>query len=297
MHQPRVTLVSEGNFAKGVRDRGTRPMSKQGINTRMWRLAATIVAICLMSGCTGGGQQMRVEPRADILRIGVSTNYPPLIFKQEDRVVGVEADLGSALAARLGKEPVFVEVPWHDQVNQLISGGTDIIMAGMSVTEDRLYKINFSRAYFKTGQMALVGNRPQFKNMANFAALRAQVVVMRVGVVSDTTGEAYVMENLNMAKKIERYATSAAAVEALKNNTIDMLVYDGVAVLMLESENTRFGFKKVPLFLTDEYLAWGVAKDNAELLDAANQFLEEARANGALREILSRWIPNISDLE
>ena len=81
-------------------------------------------------------------------------------------------------------------------------------MAGMSVTEERLYRINFSKAYFKTGQMVLVANKPVLQHLDNFPALRAQVVSLRVGVVENTTGEIYVMENLNMARKVVRRAST-----------------------------------------------------------------------------------------
>lgn len=265
----------------------------------LWGTVIVLIIMGVVAGCASGNKAAQVAPMPDesILRIGVSTNYPPLIHKQGEDVIGVEADLARELAAYLGKKPVFVEVAWVDQIDKLMAGETDIIMAGMSVTEARIYKINFSKAYFKTGQMVLVGNKPQFQQLKNLPALRAQVVAMYVGVVNGTTGEIFAMENLNMARKIVPYKTSAAALEALKQHKIDMMVYDGVAVLMLEKTHQEYGFKKIPVFLTDEYLAWGVRKDDDALLQSANDFLDEIKRNGTLKEILSRWIPNIGDLK
>jgi polar amino acid transport system substrate-binding protein len=260
-------------------------------------LAMILMISGLVAGCAGSSEKAAVPADESILRIGVSTNYPPLIFKQGEEVKGAEADLARELAAYLGKKPVFVEVEWADQIDQLVAGNTDIIMAGMSVTQERMYRINFSKAYFKTGQMALVDNKPVFQHLDNFAALRAQVVSMRVGVVENTTGEIYVVENLNMARKIVRYKSSAAALDALKGDKIHMLVHDGVRILMLEAANKSYGFKKIPLFLTDEYIAWGVRKNDDALLKSANTFLDEIKRNGKLKDILSRWIPNLSDLE
>jgi polar amino acid transport system substrate-binding protein len=263
----------------------------------MWALAMILIFSGLVTGCAGSGERIAVPADESILRIGVSTNYPPLIFKQGEEIKGAEADLARELAAYLEKRPVFVEVAWEDQVNRLVAGETDIIMAGMSVTEDRLYQINFSKAYFKTGQMVLVGNKPQFQHLNNYPALRAQVVAMYVGVVKNTTGERYVMENLSMANKVVRYQTSEAAAKALVENKIDCFVYDGVGVLMLEAANRQHGFKKIPLFLTDEYIAWGIRKNDNDLLTSANTFLDEIKRNGKLKKILSQWIPNLSDLE
>jgi len=273
-----------------------KQMLRHGNKRWLWGAGAVLMIMCTVVGCATGNKPAQVAPEEGILRVGVSTNYPPLIYKQGEEVAGAEADMARELAAYLGKKPVFVEVNWEDQIDQLVAGETDIIMAGMSVTQARMYEIDFSKAYFKTGQMVLVGNRPQFQHLNNLPALRAQVVAMHVGVVKGTTGEIFVMENLNMANSIKRYKTSAEAVKGLKQHKIDMLVYDGVAVLMLEQTNQKYGFKKIPLFLTDEYLAWGVRKNDVALLESANDFLDEIKGNGKLKEILSRWIPNLSDL-
>ena len=211
--------------------------------------------------------------------------------------MGAEADLARELAAYLGKKPVFVEVAWADQIDRLVAGETDIIMAGMSVTQERLYRINFSKAYFKTGQMVLVANKPVFAHLDNVMALRAQVVSLRIGVVENTTGEIYVMENWSMARKVVRYKSAAAAIEALRGDKIHIFVHDGVSILMQEAANKQYGFNKIPVFLTDEYIAWGVRKGDDALLKSANTFLDEIKRNGKLKDILSRWIPNLSDLE
>jgi polar amino acid transport system substrate-binding protein len=270
--------------------------SGRGIENRLWGAVMILIITGLVVGCAGGSEKVQVPRDDSILRIGVSTNYPPLIFQQDGDIRGVEADLARELAAYLGKKPVFVKVDWEDQIHQLVAGETDIIMAGMSVTQERLHQINFSKAYFKTGQMVLFVNKPVFQYLDNFPALRAQVVSMHVGVVENTTGEVYVMDHLSMARKVVRYKTSAAAVEALKGDKIHMLVYDGVGVLMLEAANKQHGLKKIPLFLTDEYIAWGVRKNDDALLKSVNTFLDEIKGNGKLKAILTRWIPNIGDL-
>jgi len=272
-------------------------MLKQGLDIRTLGLVLILMFAGIVAGCAGSSEKSVIPPDESILRIGVSTNYPPLIFKQGEDIVGVEADLARELAAYLGKKPVFVEVTWADQIDQLMAGATDIIMAGMSVTEERLYRINFSKAYFKTGQMVLVANKPVLQHLDNFPALRAQVVSLRVGVVENTTGEIYVMENLHMARKVVRYKSSAAAIEALKGDKIHLFVHDGVRIFMLEAANQQYGFKKIPMFFTDEYLAWGVSKNNDALLTSANAFLDEIKGNGKLKKILSQWIPNIGDLK
>ncbi len=75
-----------------------------------------------------------IEADPGILRVGVSPDAPPLIFKQNDKISGLEAEMAMALADYLEKTAVFVEVPWEDQIPALLDNRTDIIMSGMSVT-------------------------------------------------------------------------------------------------------------------------------------------------------------------
>ena len=84
------------------------------------------------------------ETRGTELRVGIAPDYPPLAFKENGNILGVEPDLARALAHQLGVELVLVETPWEDLVPSLQQGRIDVIMSGMSVTEER------SRAVSKT---------------------------------------------------------------------------------------------------------------------------------------------------
>lgn len=71
------------------------------------------------------------------LRVAISPDYPPLAYKALGRVVGVEADLANQLGKELGKQMVFEEAPWPELINLLLQERADIIMSGMSITNER----------------------------------------------------------------------------------------------------------------------------------------------------------------
>ena len=112
-----------------------------------------IVAYTLVLSACAAAPTAVVEADPGILRVGVSPDSPPLIFKQNDEISGLEAEMAVALANYLEKTAVFVEVPWEDQIPALLANRTDIIMSGMSVTLARQYEIAFSKPYFKSGLM------------------------------------------------------------------------------------------------------------------------------------------------
>ena len=70
-----------------------------------------------------------------------------------------------------------------------------------------------------------------------------------------------------------------------------MLIHDGPIVLMLAAENESAGLTVLPSLMTEEYLAWGIPKNDVALLDSANRFIEKLQKDGRLDKIVKRWIP------
>jgi len=145
--------------------------------------------------------------------------------------------------------------------------------------------------------LVLVGAKEKLKHLNNYAALEAQVVALEVGVVTGTTGEGWAREYLRSAGGIVRFKTAAEALQALKSFKIDIMVHDGVSILMLQATSGGSGLKMIPMFFTEEYLAWGLRKSDDTLLKSTNSFLEQIKRDGTLKQILSKWIPNIIDLQ
>jgi polar amino acid transport system substrate-binding protein len=223
--------------------------------------------------------------------VGVSTNAPPLIYKEGKKIVGLEAELANEFADYLGRTVSFIELDWEDQIPALLENRTDIIMSGMSITKMRRMRIAFSKPYFRTGQMALIRKRDSGRYPHGYYSIFGWTVRIVIGVVKGTTGETFVKENLGRAKKIISYSTSKEAIPNLSDGKIDMIIHDAPIILMLAAENERQGLVPLPSLLSEEYLAWGLRKTEVELLKSANTFLEKMRKDGRLDSIINRWIP------
>jgi polar amino acid transport system substrate-binding protein len=250
-----------------------------------------LAALILLAGCAPTAQKTAasgaIAPDANTLRIGVSTNAPPLIFRQGENIVGLEADLARELATYLGKSPHFAELQWEDQIPALLENRIDIIMSGMSATALREVRIAFTLSYFQSGQMALVRREDSARystGLFSFATSSA------IGVIKNTTGEYFVETQFSNVKR-KRYTNSRAAVKDLINKDIDMFIHDAPLVLYLASENEGKGLTVLFALLTQEPLAWGIRKDNVELLESANNFLRSINQTGRLNQIIKYWIP------
>jgi polar amino acid transport system substrate-binding protein len=254
-------------------------------------LSITLTALSLLSGCAPTGQNTAastsIPPGKNILRVGVSTSSPPLIFRQGNKIVGLEADLAVELAKYLGKSLRFVELEWDDQIPALLENRIDIIMSGMTSTPLRKVRVDFTVPYFESGQMALIRRTDAARystGLFSFATSSA------IGVIRDTTGEYYVETQFSSIKK-KSYKNSSAAVEDLIEKDIVMFIHDAPMIIYLASENESRGLTFLFALLTKEPLAWAVSKDNAELLKSANSFLQTINDEGKLKKIINRRIP------
>jgi polar amino acid transport system substrate-binding protein len=266
-------------------------MGKISCIIRLWVLFFTLTALLLSAGCAPTDQNTAkpktIQPDKNVLRVGVTANSPPLIFKQGDKIVGLEADLARELSIYLDKSLRFIELKWEDQIPALLENRIDIIMSGMTITTLREIRIAFSIPYFESGQMALIRRMDAARfstGLFTFATSSA------IGAIKDTTGEYYVETQFSSVNR-KLYKNSNAAVKALINKDIDIFIYDGPMILYLASENENNGLTALFTKLTKEYLAWGIRKENVELLDSANNFLRTANNEGKLNKIIKFWVP------
>ncbi len=250
-----------------------------------------MIACCLFAalaaGCAGPEQlekpSQTIPPDESILRVGVSVKAPPLVFKDNQQIVGLEADFARELADYLGKKLVFVELEWKDQIPALLDNRIDIIMSGMTITEERMMRISFSDPYFVSGQMAMIRS----VDVLRFVTMRQDG---RFGYVRRTTGEDFIKKYFPSVPK-SGFAISEDGVKALIDKRIDVLVHDGPIILYLASKYAAEGVTPVYNVFTEEYLAWGIRRENVELRENANSFLESIKKDGQLDAIIEKWIP------
>lgn len=261
-------------------------------SSRRWLVLICFLAgLHLLVGCAAPGQHSvkstASPPDVNILRVGVSANAQPLVYRQGNTIVGLEADFARELAKYLGKSLQFIEFDWEDLIPALMANKIDIIMSGMTRTTLREVRISFCIPYFQSGQMALIRRADAARFSTGIFTLTTSSAI---GVIKNTYGEYFVDEQYSSVKKIA-FSTSQPAVKALIDKRIDMFIYDGPMVLYLASANEINGLTALFSPLTEETLAWAVRKDNKELLDSANNFLKTINEDGRYKKLIQHWIP------
>ncbi|HEY7141691.1 MAG TPA: transporter substrate-binding domain-containing protein, partial [Methylomirabilota bacterium] len=110
-----------------------------------------------------------------------------------------------------------------------------------------------------------------------------------VGVIERTTGDVFVQKNFTNARRVALSIASDGAL-ALRRRTIDVFVHDGPAIAWLVSANEA-DLTGIWQPLNRENLAWGVRRDDPQLLAQVNDILAAWRRDGTLNDVLVRWLP------
>jgi ABC-type amino acid transport substrate-binding protein len=219
------------------------------------------------------------------LRIGVTPDYPPLVFRQNNSITGIEADLAKKLAAALKRPVRFVVLNWDDEIPALLDGRIDIIMSGMSVTRARGVRINFTEPFLKSGLVAAFRAEDAYKYPTKDSILQTYD---SVGSVQGTIGEAFVQKTFIVKKSA--YPKAKDGAYELKRRSIDIFINDAPLIVWLVSENEA-DIAALWEPLTEDQYAWGVRKEDEQLLMEINSILKEWKLSGALNEVLRKWLP------
>jgi polar amino acid transport system substrate-binding protein len=264
-----------------------------------WAVLAGLGLILVLSGC-GSQDTKTVAARPDVtpqtdaraaapqpaLRVGMAPNYPPVVFKEQDRLTGLEVDLARGLDKELGRRIELVELGWEALIPALEAGQIDVIMSGMSITEGRKLRVRFVEHYLKTGQMSITrkADRLQLGSPSLLSLTRR-----RVGFIAGTTGEAYVQERLPQAEHVPLSSTDEG-LNALRTGTIDAFIHDAVTAWRVGEHEATDTLTASFFPLTEEYLAWAVRKTDDNLYRDLSGVLERWRRSGQLREMFRKWL-------
>lgn len=246
----------------------------------MWKsLIASLLGLALYAAVT------QAEDRP--LRVGTAADIQPLVYQADGRIVGLEADFARFLEAQLGRKIQWQVLPAMELLPALARGELDLAMSGLTITAEREQQVEFTRPYLTTGQMAIIRTddaaRLHNPNKLFSTGLRA-------GFVRNSAAESYVKTQLGAAEP-HPCAAAADCLQALLDRRIDVFIGDA-AISWSIATQTRYG-ELMSLYrpLTEEFLAWAVARDNTSLREQLNEALREMKRQPLFEHMLNRWIP------
>lgn len=216
-------------------------------------------------------------------KLTMSTNaaFPPYEMTTDSGdFEGIDVEVAGAIAEKLGLELQVDDMDFDAALLAAQNGKSDIVMAGVTVTDERQKVMDFSDTYAEGIQSIIV---PEDSDIASADDLTGKAI----GTQRGTTGYIYCTDDFGEDNVIA-YDDGLTAVQALNNGQVDAVVIDNAPAKSFVEANP--GLKILDTAYAQEDYAIGVAKGNTALLDAINSALEELQADGTLQAIVDKYI-------
>ncbi len=211
------------------------------------------------------------------LRVGFESGYMP--FEMTDKkgnFIGFDMDFGRRLAKSMGVKFVPVNTAWDGIIPALMTDKFDIIMGGMTITQERNLKILFSDPYIVVGQTILLNKKHEGK-VLSFKDLNDPKYILTSRMA--TTGEQAIKKYIPKATYKAFESEAEAGMEVI-NGKADAMVYDlpFCGVLYGSQGRGKTVFLNEPF--TYEPLAWAINKGDPDFLNYLNNFLRQSKGDG-----------------
>ncbi|MCD8083457.1 MAG: ABC transporter substrate-binding protein [Clostridiales bacterium] len=215
-----------------------------------------------------------------MLTMSTTAAFPPYEMTTDDGgFEGIDVEIATAIAEKLGLELQIDDMDFDSALLAVQQGKSDIVMAGVSVTEDRLLVMNFSDSYATGVQVVIVpeGSEVTVDTLGDYI----------IGTQRATTGNIYCTDDYG-EDHVVAYDNGITAVQALMNGQVDCVVIDSAPAQ--EFVNANAGLTILDTEYVSEEYAIGMAKGNTALVDAVNNALEELTADGTIQSIVDKYI-------
>jgi polar amino acid transport system substrate-binding protein len=193
------------------------------------------------------------------------------------------------MAKAMGVKFVPVNTAWDGIIPSLITDKFDIIVSGMTITQERNLKINFADPYIIVGQTILLNKKHEGK-VTSYRDLNdpKYIVTSKLG----TTGEQAVKKSIPKCTYKSFETETEAAMEVLTGKA-DAYVYDkpNCVVFMAEQGADKLVFLDEPF--TYEPLAWAIRKGDPDFMNWLNNFLRQFKNDGRYDQIYNKWIKSV----
>lgn len=237
------------------------------------------------SGSAAGSALTTVE--AGKLIMSTNASFPPYeMVKDDGSFEGIDVDIASKIAEKLGLELEVMDMDFTAAVNAPAEGKADMCMAGLTVNDERKKNLDFSDTYANGVQVVIVPENSDITSVDDLANDKM------IGTQEGTTGYNYCSASPEDGgygeDHVIAYTNGATAVQALLAGKVDCVVIDSQPAQEYVKANP--GLKILDTEFTNEDYAIAVAKGNTALLDAINGALNELISDGTVQTIIDSYI-------
>ncbi|MEM9427642.1 MAG: transporter substrate-binding domain-containing protein [Pseudomonadota bacterium] len=211
----------------------------------------------------------------DVVRMGTEGAYPPWnLINDNGEIDGFERELGDELCARAELTCEWVTNDWDSIIPNLVSGNYDVIIAGMSITDERDEVIDFTQAYTPP-------------DPSTYAAM-SEDVDLTGGVIAAQTGTiqaGYVAES---GATLVEFATPDETIAAVMNGEVDAVLADDSFIQTAIAANGDLMAVGDPVALGGG-VGMGLRESDGELKAKFDAAIKSMKDDGTLNTMIAKW--------
>lgn len=251
------------------------------------RLLVGVTALVAVTAAQAGAIEDAVK--RGTLRVGMDPTYMPFeMTNKRGEIIGFEVDILNAMAKSMGVKLETVSTAYDGIIPALLTDKFDMIGSGMTLTQERNLRLNFSEPFIVVGQTLLIrkelaGEIKSYKDLNN----EKYRITSKLG----TTGEMVAKKLIGKAK-YHGYDNEQEGVMDVVNGKADAFVYDAPynVVAVDKAGAGKLLFLEEPF--TYEPLAFGLKKGDYDSINFINNFLHQIKNDGTYDRIHDKWFKN-----
>ena len=258
-------------------------------------LKNNLVLICVLFLCLLG-IEFSFGKEWKRVKIAFEPYYPPFSYiKKDGKIAGMEVDIARELCREMRVRCSYHKQDWDGLIPALFSRKYDAVMAGMSITEERKKKIQFSKPYFFLGGVFVGKKNMDIEISNNTGKNKRSLRGKRVGVQNSTTMEYHLNKRYSNVVDIRKYPSNDKIMLDLLSGRIDLGFFESlIASYILRDKNYRDLSMIGPAFFSEDLVQDGVGigmrKRDRDLHRMIDNAFMKIRRSGVYKKILSKYV-------
>ncbi|MGR8013084.1 transporter substrate-binding domain-containing protein [Bacillus sp. RM3] len=242
-----------------------------------------LIVVLVMAACGSKSDSGSGEGKGTY-KIGIDVTYPPFEFEKGGKTVGIDVDLINAIAKDQDFKVKLEAMDFSGIIPAMQAGQLDVGMGGMSITDERKKKVDFSDPYFDAGLTVVVKKDSSIKSIDD---LKGKKLVVKNG----TTGAKFATDNADKyGYEVVQFNDSPSMFQEVSNGNADALIED-YPVITYAIAQQDLKLKTVGDRLNGDQYGISVMKGkNQDLLKKINKGLENLKKNGEYDKIIEKYL-------
>ncbi|GLF83925.1 MULTISPECIES: transporter substrate-binding domain-containing protein [Bacillus] len=242
-----------------------------------------LIVVLVMAACGSKSDSGSGEGKGTY-KIGIDTTYPPFEFEKGGNYEGIDVDLINAIAKDQGFKVKLEAMDFSGIIPAMQAGQLDVGMGGMSITDERKKKVDFSDPYFDAGLTVVVKKDSSIKSINDLKG-------KKLAVKNGTTGAKFAADNADKyGYEVVQFNDSPSMFQEVSNGNADALIED-YPVITYAIAQQDLKLKTVGDRLNGDQYGISVMKGkNQDLLKKINKGLENLKKNGEYDKIIDKYL-------